>query len=570
MGEHASLSKVNTSLESQGKQSESGHSMLPPAFQLVASSLPPTPPVQAKSQSGGLPENLVDGFASNTGQDLSNVNVHYNSAKPKEVGALAYAQGNDIHIGAGQEKHLPHEAAHIVQQREGRVKPTTEVAGMPVNDNPGLEMEADRMGEAAQLKANPGHEAQLSDGKNSGVIIQQKSSTIQRVLDEDDFDALAEQVHAAIDGWGTDEEGVYVALQKLNRDPAAIQSLKDKYEEKYDTTLENDLRGDFSRDELRFALELIGIQEDPCNSMIDAAAPSTAEEFAIAITRLKTAMEGGGTDEEAIFATLLPFNRNAADLSRLKSDYQVDAGRELADDLTSEMSDSELAYALYLLNAPPPETSLSAPGITLNGAEQASESVNGGNVSVRTGDELTGTAHNDLFSLGFDGALADESRWLQFIWREIIVTGADGAEYRLNDTINTTGGSYNLTDDPADPHYNTDSADASSPFYEAAGLAGRTAEATTIYDMPGAPDAFVRRELLAGATGAVARAHFHSFLIRDFRPIFGVDITVEWTYVDANTPPRVQSVENASTPSSLPSGMKARLVEQYPNFAYIE
>jgi hypothetical protein len=62
------------------------------------------------------------------------------------VGALAYAQGNDIHLGPGQERHLPHEAWHVVQQRQGRVQPTTSVAGVAVNDDPALEHEADTMG----------------------------------------------------------------------------------------------------------------------------------------------------------------------------------------------------------------------------------------------------------------------------------------------------------------------------------------------------------------------------------------------------------------------------------------
>ncbi|MEM7041075.1 MAG: DUF4157 domain-containing protein [Bacteroidota bacterium] len=36
--------------------------------------------------------------------------------------AHAYDQGTDIHIGPGQEKHLPHEAWHVVQQKQGRVR----------------------------------------------------------------------------------------------------------------------------------------------------------------------------------------------------------------------------------------------------------------------------------------------------------------------------------------------------------------------------------------------------------------------------------------------------------------
>ena len=35
-------------------------------------------------------------------------------------------EGQDIHIGPGQEQHLPHEAWHVVQQKRNRVKPTAE------------------------------------------------------------------------------------------------------------------------------------------------------------------------------------------------------------------------------------------------------------------------------------------------------------------------------------------------------------------------------------------------------------------------------------------------------------
>jgi len=82
--------------------------------------------------------------------DMSDVKVHYNSSKPAQLSALAYAQGNDIHVGPGQEKHLPHEAWHVVQQRQGRVQPTMQMKeSVPVNDDPGLEHEADVMGAKA-------------------------------------------------------------------------------------------------------------------------------------------------------------------------------------------------------------------------------------------------------------------------------------------------------------------------------------------------------------------------------------------------------------------------------------
>ncbi len=76
--------------------------------------------------------------------------VHYNSDKPAQLNAHAYAQGTDIHVAPGQEQHLPHEAWHVVQQKQGRVQPTMQMkAGVPVNDNVGLESEADVMGAKA-------------------------------------------------------------------------------------------------------------------------------------------------------------------------------------------------------------------------------------------------------------------------------------------------------------------------------------------------------------------------------------------------------------------------------------
>lgn len=104
---------------------------------------------------GGLPAPLRSGIEALSGMDMSDVQVHRNSSAPASVGAHAYAQGNDIHLGSGQEQHLPHEAWHVVQQREGRVKPTMQMAGVAINDDAGLEKEADTMGgKAAQMVAS--------------------------------------------------------------------------------------------------------------------------------------------------------------------------------------------------------------------------------------------------------------------------------------------------------------------------------------------------------------------------------------------------------------------------------
>ncbi len=92
-----------------------------------------------------LPDSLKEGVENLLGFDMDDVKVNYNSPKPAQLNAQAYAQGNDIHLAAGQEKHLPHEAWHIVQQKQGRVKATKQMNGVEVNDDKGLEDEADSM-----------------------------------------------------------------------------------------------------------------------------------------------------------------------------------------------------------------------------------------------------------------------------------------------------------------------------------------------------------------------------------------------------------------------------------------
>jgi hypothetical protein len=99
----------------------------------------------------GLPDNLKSGIEALSGMSLDHVKVHYNSAQPAQLNALAYARGSDIHLAPGQEQHLPHEAWHIVQQAQGRVQPTMQMQdGVPVNDDAGLEREADLMGGGAR------------------------------------------------------------------------------------------------------------------------------------------------------------------------------------------------------------------------------------------------------------------------------------------------------------------------------------------------------------------------------------------------------------------------------------
>ena len=83
-----------------------------------------------------LPEPLRSGVEQLSGLSMDDVDVHYNSTQPAKLGALAFATRGQIHLGPGQQEHLPHEAWHLVQQSQGRVQATTQLkTGAPVNES---------------------------------------------------------------------------------------------------------------------------------------------------------------------------------------------------------------------------------------------------------------------------------------------------------------------------------------------------------------------------------------------------------------------------------------------------
>ncbi len=97
------------------------------------------------------------------GVDFSPVRI-YEGAYVETVGALAYTQGSDIHFAPGQyqpmsrrgQELLGHELTHVVQQWQGRVRATTHGIGLAINDDAGLEREADEMGaRAARAERGP-------------------------------------------------------------------------------------------------------------------------------------------------------------------------------------------------------------------------------------------------------------------------------------------------------------------------------------------------------------------------------------------------------------------------------
>lgn len=157
--------QLGVMMEESGAERVSTHGNLVEQMQAIANSSPVTRQLRAYEQIAntatvqrqpsanqtGLPDSLKSGVESLSGIAMDDVRVHYNSDKPSQLQAHAYAQGTEIHVAPGQERHLAHEAWHVVQQKQGRVKPTMQLKEkVLINDDEGLEKEADKMGEQAE------------------------------------------------------------------------------------------------------------------------------------------------------------------------------------------------------------------------------------------------------------------------------------------------------------------------------------------------------------------------------------------------------------------------------------
>ena len=112
----------------------------------------------------GIPLQMKQSFERSSGLSFDDVRVHYHSALPARLGALAYTQGSHVYVSSGQERHLGHELGHVIQQKQGRVRAMSVLGGVKLNTSPAMEREADTLsrqaarGEAIQMRQGPSSE----------------------------------------------------------------------------------------------------------------------------------------------------------------------------------------------------------------------------------------------------------------------------------------------------------------------------------------------------------------------------------------------------------------------------
>lgn len=166
-----------------------------------------------RGRSFGLPNNLKTGIENLSGIGMDDVRVHYDSPRPAEMQALAHTDGRDIYLGPGHEEHLAHEAWHVLQQKQGRVKPTMQARGGAINDDPGLELEADQMGAKVSSSAPV---------RNSGATTRATAAkgVAQRKLQISGLDEPRRRTFLNMINEGS--------LVKFELDPAGLLQQKDK------------------------------------------------------------------------------------------------------------------------------------------------------------------------------------------------------------------------------------------------------------------------------------------------------------------------------------------------------
>lgn len=154
------------------------------------------------------------------------------------------------------------------------------------------------------------------------------------------IDQLAERLHKAMDGPGTDEEQVYLALQQVRGHATAIQQLKETYARKYNSSLLEDLEDDLDQDELAYAMRLL--RGD--GGRADTASADPAK-------HLHDLLAGKRVHAEQVFAALDAVSRDEVAARALQKTYHDRYGQNLINVIKDALGEgsTELQLARHML-----------------------------------------------------------------------------------------------------------------------------------------------------------------------------------------------------------------------------
>lgn len=509
----------------RGLQAVVDHQVAP--VQAKASAGAQTPPGEVHRaaadgvRSGGQALPFMDQIQSAFGSshDLGNVQAHVGGPTAdacEQMGAVAYATGEHVAFGDAPDLHTAaHEAAHVVQQRRG-----------------------------VQLYGGVGaagdHYERQADAVADAVV-------------------AGRSAEALLDGGGTPSH----ASSGVQRKEAAQQGETPQGEGQGEARLV------YSGSQLQEAIASSGLPRAELERMAREAGLN-AEEIA--------ALASGA-------ALALTPAQHASMQAALASFYaRGPGGTEVTEDGSggsacgcSGNPSQQAAPQVAAVTTTATVASENAPGTTVH-----TGNVGGGTVTLRhDADFNVGTRRFPAgFVLSYQGPDSQNAHWLQFVWREVVQKDGSNNETAVSGPITTSGGTYDLTPGgtltargtPAENNYNTDTASSSDPFYEAGFAGNRTADATTIYDAPGAAVTHVQRAFANGATEVKSRAHFSTFLVQTNRVTYKTETHIEWHYTSATaTPSPAHSTGGNGAASRLaPDALRNRFHAQFPAFNFIQ
>ncbi len=140
-----------------------------------------------------LPEAVRGKMEHAFGHDFSRVRIHEGRTS-ESLGAVAFTRGQDIHFAPGRyspasrggQELLGHELAHVVQQAHGRVA-VPQGKGAPINADPALEAEADRLGrQAARGLLERGRDGVAAGRQGAGATLHGERAVQRQNGDQDE------------------------------------------------------------------------------------------------------------------------------------------------------------------------------------------------------------------------------------------------------------------------------------------------------------------------------------------------------------------------------------------------
>lgn len=301
--------------------------------------------------------------------------------------------------------------------------------------------------------------------------------------------------------------------------------------------------------------------------------------------KIHDALMGAKVDEPAVLTLLDSLGRDPAKATLLKARYKTDYTTELDADIKQKISAANVNRVLFLLNAPPAAMYFTLVDADNPGTEDHNAKAGGGVVSVHTGVDYrqkvpAGEKKNPLsvdgFSIGYTGAKASESHYIQTIWSEVISTQKDNTKIKVARAgVPSVIGSMDLTTDPQNINYKIDAGGKDSPFYDRAGLHNRKDDSITDFDRPADDKGVIGDQFDNGAIQVDEISHFDDFLIQEEKAIYRVSLNIQWTYNSKTDVPskangrRVTKFVSGAPIKALPAEVKKQLVKEYPKFDYI-